>query len=173
MASRVSCFVRRENDKELGPVTKDLMVAFKWNAEYVSQALSKHVCLAALMALPPCLPRFEPLFLTLHFLLSIPLISRRGPILAPRLFKPKMDFFRSTQWAMAPGTYVFTLASLSTLPTLNSSVSFPSIQIQASSHEQTIVGILPCLFPPTLDGSRTPRTDIGNARQISGGWFGQ
>src|SRR5271163_1216000 len=86
---------------------------------------------------------------------------------------------------MAPGTYVFTLASLSTLPsprsplhaplstlpTLNSSVSFPSSQIQASSHGQTIVGIAPCLFPPTLDGSRTPRRNIGEARRISAGWL--
>ena len=125
----------------------------------------------------------SPLFLTLlsqpHFLLSTPPQNhpRRGPILAPRLFEPKMDFFRSTQWAMARGTYksrsqiVFTLASLSTLPTLNSSVSFPSSQIQASSHGQTIVGIAPCLFPPTLDGSRTPRRNIGEARRISAGWL--
>jgi hypothetical protein len=129
----------------------------------------------------------SPLFLTLHFLLSQPptphfLLSttplpRRGPILAPRLFEPKMDFFRSTQWAMARGTYksrsqiVFTLASLSTLPTLNSSISFPSSQIQASSHGQTIVGITPSLSPPTLDGSRTPRRNIGEARQISAGWL--
>jgi hypothetical protein len=88
-----------------------------------------------------------------------------------------MDFFRSTQWAMARGTYasrsqiVFTLASLSTLSILNSSVSFPSSQIQGSSHEQTIARIPPYLFPPTLDGSRSPRTDIGDARQISGGWL--
>jgi hypothetical protein len=52
---------------------------------------------------------------------------------------------------MARGTYatrsqiVCTLVYLSTLPSLNSSVSFPSSQIQASSHEQTIVDIPPCL----------------------------
>jgi hypothetical protein len=48
---------------------------------------------------------------------------------------------------MARGTYatrsqiVCTLAYLSTLPSLNSSVSSPSSQIQASSHEQIIVDI--------------------------------
>src|SRR5271163_1689152 len=33
------------------------------------------------------------------------LVLRRRPILAPRLCEPKMDFSRSTQWAMARGTY--------------------------------------------------------------------
>jgi hypothetical protein len=43
----------------------------------------------------------------------------------------------------------------------------------ASSHEQTIIDILPCLclFPPTLDGSRFPRRDVGDTGEISEGWL--
>ena len=116
------------------------------------------------------------LFLTLHFL------SRRGPILALDSLNPKWISFDlpSGPWLPvhmsshslpsprsplhAPLSTLPTLNSsvslpssqikasshdqtISTLPTLNSSVSFPSSQIQASSHEQTIVGIPPCLFP--------------------------
>ena len=43
----------------------------------------------------------------------------------------------------------------------------------ASSHEQTIIDILPylCLLPPTLDGSRFPRRDVGGTGEISEGWL--
>jgi len=67
----------------------------------------KHVRLAALIG-SPAKPShdFEPPFLTLHPLLPQPPPNPcRGPILAPRLFRPKVDFFRSTQWAMACSTY--------------------------------------------------------------------
>ena len=48
-----------------------------------------------------------------------------------------------------------------------------SSQFIASSHEQTIIDILPCvcLFPPTLDGSRFPRRDVGDTGEISEGWL--